>query len=308
MYTVYPKKYAHGFCFAVLCCGCTLTDFPISIRLTSLALWQSIDCPSASKATLMNMDKYMWIHYERLHNHNKAKQNKTVYIFLGIYCRCVLQTSTPECVVSPRQAITRQHKRELMSTTHTYPWIIPIITWCRQFFSLPTNILLIKSRSKLESRATAVSVAMSPRNLGGNYRCRPHPRSRKCTRQFFVGSRAWSSNCSRVASSLDNSVVDHVVSLKVEILSHTVLSNETVEFYKTMIYPYLNRSVCLLMGLPIWWRFSSCLSSSSLVFWWRDAPLMHEFQMWDHWCKQWVSRWFQGHKMRFRGIWSITSS
>ena len=87
IYTVYPKKYAHGFCFAVLCCGYTLTDFPISIRLTSLALWQSNDCPSASKATLMNMDKYlMWIHYERLHNRNKAKHNKTVCIFLGIYC------------------------------------------------------------------------------------------------------------------------------------------------------------------------------------------------------------------------------
>ena len=87
-HTVYPKKYAHGFCFAVLCCGYTLTDLPISIRLTSLALWQSNDCPSASKATLMNMDKYfMWIHYERLHNHNKAKHNKTVCIFLGIYCR-----------------------------------------------------------------------------------------------------------------------------------------------------------------------------------------------------------------------------
>ena len=85
--TVYPKKYAYGFCFAVLCCGYTLTDFPVSIRLTSLALWQSNDCPSASKATLMNMDKYfMWIHYERLHNHNKAKHNKTVCIFLGIYC------------------------------------------------------------------------------------------------------------------------------------------------------------------------------------------------------------------------------
>ena len=89
--TVYPKKYAHGCCFAVLCCGYTLTDFPISIRLTSLALWQSNDCPSASKATLMNMDKYfMWIHYERLHNHNKAKHNKTVCIFLGIYCRFIV--------------------------------------------------------------------------------------------------------------------------------------------------------------------------------------------------------------------------
>ena len=28
----------------------------------------------------------MWIHYERLHNHNKANHNKTVCIFFGIYC------------------------------------------------------------------------------------------------------------------------------------------------------------------------------------------------------------------------------
>ena len=74
----------------LLCCAllCLYIDwFPISSRLTSLALWQSNDCPSASKATLMNMDKYfMWIHYERLHNHNNAKHNKAVCIFLGIYC------------------------------------------------------------------------------------------------------------------------------------------------------------------------------------------------------------------------------
>ena len=76
----------------MLCCGYTLTDFPISIRLTSLALWQSNDCPSASKATLTNMDKYfIWIHYERLHNHNKAKHNKTVCISLGIHCNVTLR-------------------------------------------------------------------------------------------------------------------------------------------------------------------------------------------------------------------------
>ena len=90
-FTVYPKKYAPGFCFAVLCCGYTLTDFPISTRLTSLALWKSNDCHSASEVSLTNMDKYfMWIHYERLHNHNKAKQNRTVCIFLGIYCMSCL--------------------------------------------------------------------------------------------------------------------------------------------------------------------------------------------------------------------------
>ena len=101
--TVYPKKYAHGSCFAVLCCGYTLTDFPISTRLTSLALWQSNDCPSASKATLMNMDKYfMWIHYERLHNHNKTKHNKTMCIFLGIYCivsHCVDKHNTRQSIL-----------------------------------------------------------------------------------------------------------------------------------------------------------------------------------------------------------------
>ena len=32
------------------------------------------------------IDWFMWIHYERLHNHNKAKHNKTVCIFLWIYC------------------------------------------------------------------------------------------------------------------------------------------------------------------------------------------------------------------------------
>ena len=37
--------------------------------------------------TLVNVGKcIMWIHYEWLHNHNKAKHNKTVCKFLGIYC------------------------------------------------------------------------------------------------------------------------------------------------------------------------------------------------------------------------------
>ena len=157
-----------------------------------------------------------------------------------------------------------------------YPWLIPIITWCRPFPFVPTNILLIKTKLKLESRAIAVGVATSPRNLGGKYRCRPHPRPRTCTRQFFAGTRACSSNCTRVASSLDDrdNMVDHVVCLKAEFLWHTVLSNENGEFYTYGIYPYLNRSVCLLMGSPNWWRFSFCSSGSSLVcsmMTWRTA-------------------------------------
>ena len=115
IYTIYPKKYAHGFCFAVLCCGYTLTDFPISIRLTSLALWQSNDCPSASKATLMNMDKYfMWIHFERLHNHNKAKHNNTVCIFLGIYCK--------ECQITDNSMIVRKLVRVSNKVKNDISW------------------------------------------------------------------------------------------------------------------------------------------------------------------------------------------
>ena len=88
----------------LLCCALLwlYIDFPISIRLTSLALWQSNDCPSASKATLMNMDKYfMWIHYERLHNHNKAKHNKTVCTFLGIYCMILSLTTNAPSITMP---------------------------------------------------------------------------------------------------------------------------------------------------------------------------------------------------------------
>ena len=116
----------------MLCCGYTLTDFPISIRLTSLALWQSNDCPSASKATLMNMDKYfMWIHYERLHNHNKAKHNKTVCIFLGIYCILFVTIWAPWLALS--QAWNESAGLEttkLIDSTLTY------FEWSRNLFKL----------------------------------------------------------------------------------------------------------------------------------------------------------------------------
>ena len=127
--TIYPKKYAHGFCFAVLCCGYTLTDFPISISLTSLALCQSNDCPSASKATLMNMDKYfMWIHYERLHNHNKAKHNKIVCIFLGIYCTvCFLLMTSSLFQMLNTDFIVIWNNLLFLYSIMTYIWYLSII-------------------------------------------------------------------------------------------------------------------------------------------------------------------------------------
>ena len=137
--TVYPKKYAHGFCFAVLCCGYTLTNFPISIRLTSLALWQSNDCPNASKATLMNMDKYfIWIKYERLHNHNKTKHNKTMCIFLGIYCRAFL--NNPECHSSN---VTHLQDRKILGIASCGMWLWFSILFHRLIY----RAFLVKFRS-----------------------------------------------------------------------------------------------------------------------------------------------------------------
>ena len=139
--TVYPKKYAHGFCFAVLCCGYTLTDFPISIRLTSLALWQSNDCPSASKATLMNMDKYfMWIHYERLHNHNKAKHNKTVCIFLGIYCSPLY--------IKARMSIYTSQKGAFTHPCPTIGSIILLTHWSRDGMDISQTFSIVSFSMK----------------------------------------------------------------------------------------------------------------------------------------------------------------
>ena len=41
---------------------------------------------------------------------------------------------------------------------------------------------------------------------------------------------------------------DYAGVLKAEFLSYTVLSNESVEFSTTIIYPWLNRSVCFSVG------------------------------------------------------------
>ena len=141
----------------MLCCGYTLTDFPISIRLTSLALWQSNDCPSASKATLMNMDKYfMWIHYERLHNHNKARHNKTVCIFLGIYCiwprSLCLSVTVPTHQKSCINALSQQQFHHILWTLYIFIFhicnIYPI-----SFQTVPTLRILYSKWSTLTAEA-----------------------------------------------------------------------------------------------------------------------------------------------------------
>ena len=82
--TVHPKKYAHSSCFVVFCCD--LVSFSNIFRVTSLALGQSYDCPSASEATLKNNGKWIRSPQEGWYMYN---QNKTVCLFYGIYCICV---------------------------------------------------------------------------------------------------------------------------------------------------------------------------------------------------------------------------
>ena len=97
--------------------------------------------------------------------------------------RCVLLTSTPECVVLTRRAINAGLN---VNNTHL-SMINP------DYNMMPAISIRIDQytvyQKQIKSRAITVGVAMSPRNLDGKYRCRPHPRSRKCTPQFFAGSR-----------------------------------------------------------------------------------------------------------------------
>ena len=51
----------------------------IFFRVTSLALGQSYDCPSANEAILKNMDKnFTRIHQKLWYNHNKTKHNEVM--------------------------------------------------------------------------------------------------------------------------------------------------------------------------------------------------------------------------------------
>ena len=57
-----------------------------------------------------------------------------------------------------------------------------------------------------------------------------------------------------------------------------------------------SRLECFSMKSSSWWRYDSCLSGSSLVFWWRDAPLVRDFQMWSRHCQLWNSHWLHERK------------
>ena len=103
---------------------------------------------------------------------------------------CVLLVSNARgCCLAPRRDNTRG------SLSPTILMFDPNYNMMPPYFSTATDILLIKINLKFESRATAVSVATSPRYLRGKYSSRPHPRSRKCACQFLQETERVKSNC-----------------------------------------------------------------------------------------------------------------
>ena len=177
----------------------------------------------------------------------------------------------------------RQHTRELMSTTHTHPWLIPIITWYWLIWLLTINILLTKCKSKFESRAILVRVAMLPRNFEDKYHSRPHPLLMKCEARAIsrdpVLMRAIELRCTldwcHLPGDDDASIMR--CCLKASFLLHTALANEIGELYRSMVYPCPNRSVYFSVGSPGWWKL--VIVQAGVPSWsrWRDAPLVREF-------------------------------
>ena len=197
--------------------------------------------------------------------------------------RCVLLTSTPECCLDA----PGDHEG----------------AWCRPFPFVSTNILLIKRKLKLESRAVSVGIAMSPRKLDGKYRCRPHPRSRKCMRHFCSGevervNRTAPKRRHRLTTVTLLSILWCVQKLNFcgTLSFRTKMAKMASSTHMVYIRTWTGRYVFkwdrpLDEGLDfVQARVPSCAS------WWRDAPLVREFWMWGRRCKQWVPIDFRAAK------------
>ena len=202
-------------------------------------------------------------------------------------------------VVSPRRAITRDFDTNNANTI----MFDPDYNMMPPFFSTATNIVLIKTNLKFESRASAVSVAMSPCYLGGKYHSRLNPRSRNMHMPVFAGDwaceielrqtsvicfpwrqRSWSCNVLKswisdahcpfqwkwqVLYNYDKSVLQQVGMF----FDGNRLLDEGLAFVQ--------------VGVP------SCADDMRL------RSCTREFQMWLPRCKQIDLHWFQGCQMGF---------
>ena len=212
--------------------------------------------------------------------------------WLCVYCWC----PTPEGVVSP---VRRQHPREFdTNNTHTIMFD-PDYNMMPPFFSSATNILLIKSNLKFELRATAVSVAMTPRYPGvKKYRGRLHPRSQKCACQVLRETERVKLNCARPASSAsrgDNEVEFqmHTVQWKWQVL-HTYGISVVKQ-----VGMFFDGIACLMNVWPLFKREFPLVPKT-----WRSAHARISNVTTSH-LKQIDPHWFQGRQMR---LWWMVST
>ena len=167
------------------------------------------------------------------------------------------------------------------------------------FFSTATNILLIKGNLKFGSRATAVSVAMSPRYLGGKYRSRLHPGRENARASFYgrlgVWNRAAPDRCHLLPVATSKLIMRCVYKLNFRCTPPFPLKmpSSTQLWY---IRASAGRHVFLL----------DRLLDEDLAFVQAGVPddvtlrsCTREFQMWRRWCKQIDRHWFQGRQMCF---------
>ena len=82
----------------------------------------------------------------------------------------------------------RQYMRELMSTTHTQPWSISIMTWYQPFWLITNDNLIIISKIKFESKALTARVTKISPDIGGWYH---RPASPPTPTQASLGEVGW---------------------------------------------------------------------------------------------------------------------
>ena len=145
---------------------------------------------------------------------------------------------------------------------------------------------------------------MSPRYLGGKYRSRLHPRSRKCACYLFAGDCAYGIELRQIGvicfpwrqrrwsgGVFKSWISDARCPFQ---WKRQVLHNYDISVLQ-QVSMFFDGIACLMKV----WPFSS---GSSLVSRWR-VPLTcactREFQMWRRRCKQIDPHWFQGRQMRF---------
>ena len=111
--TIQHRDSTQALSYVELCCDLVPVDFIISSRVTSLALRQWHDYPSASEVTRSNMGNcIVYMHHSKWYNHNTTKHNKN---------RCHCHARLTECTSSTNNKvhmITFLLQSQLLGTMH----------------------------------------------------------------------------------------------------------------------------------------------------------------------------------------------